>query len=886
MRLLSRQARRLIPADWRETVERDLVEEASRKTPTSLQADLWLASQFARIGMGLRWHRRGTAWRLNVGDWRPADDGTGRGGRRFRSALTVTRDAWRALRTAPATTSFAILILTVAIAAATVTFSVVDAVVLRSLPFEDSERIVLFGPDESHVHSGPVSLAWRDRADTFAAVAATDWTGPLVDVPPSDRFYGRAVRTTASLFDVLQVRPIHGRLFSRDDEVPGREGVAVIGHDLWQRGFGADPAVIGRPLRLVTRVTGQRGTRETVTLVEIIGVLPRGFSYPLDIESHVWIPLVVPNGARAEGGYLSVVGRLREGTTLEQATAQVSAIKASVRAGSGFPLRGQWQPTLVPLRDRLVGDIHESMLLVLLAAGLLMVIACVNVANLMLARAVDRARALAVRASLGASPRQLGATLLAESLMLSLTAAAFGILLAYWGVDLAKAVLPAGIFRADTIAVDRRVLAVAVAAAVAAGVFFGLVPAWHAARVRPGSLLNNGSPAVTSGYRRWREIFLVAEIALVGAMLVVSTLFVASFVRIVSADLGFGRSGLLAVNLEEHRGSSIALRDALRAIPGIASVAESSSPPPLLIAAYRGSHSIMSLRLSRPGDHTNSQGSIEPTVTRVSSGYLETAGIRVVQGRGFNDADAGRDVAIIDEQTAGFLFPDRSAVGAYLPPFGTAPAQQIVGVTRAVVTEGPDTGAGAQMYWPMTTGAKPAQFVLIRLAPRAGNVIPAIQAALQQVLPAGTTAPPIRSIDEAFRLVTAGRRAIATLMSIFGLVVVLIGAAGVYAVMASVVVQQRREFGVRVALGATRARIVRGVVGRAAVYLTVGLAFGLAAGRTLSTLFVSMLFEVRPTDASTYAIVTGLLMTAGLLAALRPAMRAAHVDPIVTLRAE
>ncbi len=794
-------------------------------------------------------------------------------------------DAWRALRTGAGSTAFSVLILTGAIAVATVTFSVVDAVVLRSLPFPDSDRIVTFGPDEKHVYSGPVALALRDRADTFAAVAAILWPGPLVHRPLADGFYGRAVYSTASLFDVLQVRPLHGRLFTVENEVSGRDAVAVIGHDLWQRAFGGDPAVIGRSLRLGRPVFRAQGPREG-KLVEIIGVLPQRFTYPLDDQPQVWVPLVVPSGERVDSNYLSVVGRLREGATIQEASAQVANIRASVRAGAPYPLRGQWQPTLVPLLDRFVGDVKGSMLLVLLAAGLLMVIACVNVANLMLARAVDRARVLAVCASLGATPRQLGATLLAESLMLSLTAAAFGILLAYWGVDLAKAVLPAGIFRADTIAVDRRVLAAAVAAAVAAGVFFGLVPAWHAARVRPGSLLNNGSPSITPGHRRWRGLFLVAEIALVGAMLMVSTLFVASFVRIVGADLGFRRTGLLAVNLEDHWSSSMPLVDALRTIPGVASVAASSSPPPLLIAAYRGSYSIMGVRLSRPGDDTNSQGSIEPTVARVSPGYFETAGIAVVQGRGFDETDTGRDVAIIDEQTASFLFPDRSAVGASLPPVGTAAPLQIIGVARPVVTDGPDAGAGAQMYRPMARETDRAPFVLIRLSHRAANVIPVIQAAVQNVLPPGAAVPPIRSLDDAFRLVTAGRRANATMMSAFGLVVLLIGAAGVYAVMASIVARHQRELGVRVALGATPGRIVRGVLTSAATHLAVGLGIGLAAGRALSSLFASMLFQVQPTDISIYLIVAALLIGAGFLAALRPALRAARVDPMLTLRAD
>ena len=540
-----------------------------------------------------------------------------------------------------------VLILTSAIAAATVTFSVVDAVVLRSLPFEDSDRLVIVGPHRPYirVHSAADFGAWRDRADTFTALAAT-YVGPMAHVPSDTGVkYVRAWHATASLFDVLRVRPVVGRVFTAEHEVEGRNAVAVIGYRLWQREFGGDPGVVGRSIWLAN----PRRYEEPASLVEIVGVVPSVFT--ADIQPDVWIPYT---GTETRGRYLRVVGRLRDGVTMQQAQAQLEGITASLAAANGSILRADWRPVLVSFYDTLVDDVRGWMLLVLWAAGLVMLVACVNVANLLLAQSAHRSREFAIRASLGASPGQLVASLLAESLMLSLAAAAFGILVAHWGVGLAAAALPGGIPRAGDIAIDFRVLAVAVSSAVAAGVFFGVVPAWHAARTQPGTLLTRGAPMLTPGHGRWRGAFIVAEVALVGALLVVSTLFVASFVRVVRADLGFARSDVATFELDGYGGSA-AIVDALRGTPGVASVAELTGSPPLVMSAYGGSQA--STRLQ--GVPTNGV-TITPTMYRVSPEYFATVGIRLARGRTFTEADALEPVAIIDELAARVLFRRRN----------------------------------------------------------------------------------------------------------------------------------------------------------------------------------------------------------------------------------
>jgi predicted permease len=470
--------------------------------------------------------------------------------------------------------------------------------------------------------------------------------------------------------------------------------------------------------------------------------------------------------------------------------------------------------------------------------------------------------------------------------MLSLTAAGLGIILAFWGVAAARAALPAGVFRADTIAVDLRVLAVAVTTGLAAGIFFGVVPAWSAARSRPVSLLASGTARVTPGHRRWRTSFLVGEIVLVGALLVVSTLFVGSFVHVLRMDLGFIREGLVAVTLDEMRGftgPTEPVVHALRTTPGVVAVAEWTGPPSFL--ARGGAFFYHSLKAA---EHANDPGEISVLTHGISPGFFDTAGIRLLRGRAFTDADIDAPVAIIDELTAGALFFDgRDPLGSVVL-FGSTPATPltVVGVVQTVRRDGPERLAGPQLYRPKPVVAPRGSQFLVRTSGSASTAVPAIQRSLRRMLPPDTVEPQVRSIEHDFDELTTGRRANATIMSLFGVIVLLIGSAGVYAVMASTVAQQQRELGVRVALGATRARIIRSVLGRATLYLAIGLAVGLAAGRALSTVFASMLFEVRPGDASTYAIVAALLMTTGLAAALWPALRAARVDPITTLRAE
>ena len=807
-------------------------------------------------------------------------------GRVLRTSRFVVRDAFRALRSTPRSTAFALVVLTVGIGAATVTFSVVDHVVIRSLPFEDDDRLVVVSSGGPR-GGGPVSpqefFAWRERVTAFEHLAAVGTRASLEFPGDGSQDPLQALGVSASLFDVLGIEPILGRAFTAASEVAGRDAVVVIGYGVWQRAFGGDPGVIGRTVR--------HSMRDETRELTVVAVMPPGFTYPYgtEFDREAWVPLVVPADqldlTRGIGSYLQVVGRLRDDATLDEALTQLTTATKSLFSTLSFVDPAQYQPAVAYLKDDLIGDVGGWMLLVLWAVVLVMLVACVNVANLMLTRSHDRAHELSVRAALGASRGLLGMSLVVESLFLSSAAVALGVFAANWGLSAVTAALPDGIARADEIAIDLRVLLVAAGAAIATGLFFGLAPAWQASRTPLAESLKDAARSATALRRRWRAVLMSSQVALVALLLVISALFVASFVRVTTADLGFERRDLVSFTLMGMADRTQEALEAIRATPGVASAAHlSGGSVPLVRRAYgEGGSSGTSFRAADAGAGAPM---VPVNMWRVSPELFETAGIEIVRGRAFTPGDEFGQVVILDEPAAESIFgEDADPVGRSLVGGERTASLAVIGVARAVRIDGPEQPVPAQAYFPEVAGRGVPSF-LVRTSRPAVEVVPMLQSTIAALLPAGTPLPEIRPLDDAFRLLTAGRRFNASLMSAFGLVALFIGAAGVYAVMSSLVMQQRRELGVRVALGATQRQIVAGVLRGAAVYLGIGLVVGLAVGRALSELFTSLLFEVRPGDAYVYAIVAVILAVVGLLAALGPARRASRVDPLVALRAE
>jgi putative ABC transport system permease protein len=792
----------------------------------------------------------------------------------LRSDLT---HALRALRTAPASSALAVAILTAGIAAGTVVFSVVDAVVLRSLPYPEPDRLVSVGWQTAR---GPASnaareyLAWRDRAPAFEALAAVHRSAAAVRWDSGEEEGVAVARVSSSLFEVLRVLPALGRAFTQANEIAGSDRVAVIGHGLWTRRFGGDPAAIGRTLSL--------GGRD----VEIVGVMPPGFTYPvalgLDKPTDIWTPYVVPDDERpfAQGRttYLHVVGRLGPGATADAARVQMETINAALVAEHGRGAPDDWRLTVRPLHEQLVGDVRGWMLLALTAVVLVMIVASVNVANLLLTRAFGRTRDFAVHASLGASRGRLARMALFESLAVSLAAAVLGVIVAYWGIEAIRTALPGGIARASSIALDARVLIAAIGAAVLAAAAAALAPAVHVSRIDLVALLKDGSGAMPAWRRTWRGVLLVAEVAFVFVLLV-STAFVAgSFVAVVRADLGFERRNLVAVeHLSGFSGSLSDIMTEVRGVSGVSGVAAVAASAPPLIAEGFGSGGSGATPLARPESPLGA-GPVLVDMYRVSPDYFAVLELAFRRGRTFLDGEPG--AVVLDEQAATRLFGDRDPVGHDVRSGGSA--LRVAGVVASVGNRGPERPRTPQAYFPLPATARGASLV-VRTTTRPALVIPAIEAAIARSMPAGRRVQ-VFAAEDAFSNITAGRRFNAGIMSAFGLLALLIGGAGVYGVMASLVAQRTQEIGVRVALGATAGRIMKSVLGDAARYLTAGVGLGLAAAWPAARTFESLLFGLRATDLSVYAATAAVVLVAGLAAAFVPARRAARVAPMVALR--
>jgi predicted permease len=816
----------------------------------------------------------------------------------LRAARYVIRDAARGLARSPAHALFILCILAVGISAATVTFSVVDAVVLRPLPYAHSERIVEIGattpelprtgltveqfqtirdhvPGLEAIGISLVGLGYNvsigDQAGASAGPGVTARTGV-----PNVAFAAKASgelgvgHVTLGYFKVLGFTPLVGRFWSPDEEAHADgANVSVISYDFWQRAFGGDPRVIGREIHV-----GNEPSR-------IIGVLPQGADEP-NMPIAVWQPSDALARASRSGPFgLYALGRLRAGVNPAQVTAQIESALAPLAAAHPETFRN-WRPRVQPWLDMLVGDARTWMLLLLGIVGLVVLIACVNAANVMLTRSAERAHELAIRASLGASRRRLATSLLCESLLLSIAASACALLFSTWGIGAIAHVLPP-LFRSQEIALNGRVFTTSLAAAVATGLLFGAVPAWQASRASVTDMLKDAGTS-TTGRRRWRSAFLVTEVACIGVLLVVSTLFIASFVRVTTLDLGFDRSHLLTVStLHGYQGTVEDVQRHLAAIPGITGVAAvRNGMPPLVGMVYGGAWDETTIA------RVDGRAASKVETYRVTPNYFAVSGMTFQRGSTWTADDADAHPIVIDERAARALFRGQDPLGQPVVVDDIKDQTfRVVGVVPQAFERGPDVET-ATAYYAMPPNYTPSWvgFVLRTSAPPP-SLVRAVEASLAQIAPPPRTSSGegVHVVNDAFSQLTARRRLNAGLMSAFAVCAILIGAAGIYAVMASVVAQQTREIGVRVALGATPGNIRRDVLAAAMRHLALGLAIGLPIGGWISRGFTSLFFKVAPTDASIYVIVAVTLAGVGLMAAIIPARRAARVDPIVSLRA-
>jgi len=804
--------------------------------------------------------------------------------------------AIRSLRGSPAFTAVALLVLALGIGASTAIFSVVDAVVLRALPFDEYDRLAAVGtrrppPQEFDPARDPLQLSsvapqdfldWDAQQQVFDHFAATSGNSMALVELGSEPEDLRALRVTADLFDVLRVAPRIGRAFTADNEVDGRDKVVVLSDSLWRRRFGADPAMVGRTIPL----DGQP--------YDVVGVMPPEVTYPVGQarDTDVYLPYVIPADERTRipnrhGYYLQTVGRLKPGITMGEAEAHMDQIGKALQAAHPEWNKDTYAGTR-PLRDHVVGSRTRSWMLMLLGAvGIVLLIACVNVATLQLARAASREREVSVRAALGAGRGRLIRQLLVENVLLASAGTVLAILLAAWGVQVLKGAMPDGVARVSAIAVDRRVLAAAATAAVVTGVAFGILPALQLSRPDLTHALKDGARGTAGTARhRLRSVLIVSEVALAVVLTIGAALFIGSFISLIQIEPGFDTSNVLTTQVvprfepgkppPDMRARYQELVDRVQAIPGVERAAYIAGGMPL-------GNNMSTTRFEVAG--VTPQGNVSVSVRRVTPEYHRLLRIPLKEGRLFEaaDRDGAPLVVLVNEAVARAFFPNESPVGRTVKVQDAD--RTIVGIVGDIHQVSLESEPMAEIYVPLAQGSRGGGELLVRTDGNPYDVLAAVKAAALQVLP-DVPLRNIRTMDEVMERRAAQRRLSMLLLGLFGLLGLVIASVGIYGVLAHTVAQRTREIGVRMALGATRGSVVRMLLGYAGSLVALGLAIGSAAAWTLTSTAKAFLFQLDATDARAFVAALVVLASAAIAASVQPARRAASVDPVDALRAE
>jgi putative ABC transport system permease protein len=797
------------------------------------------------------------------------------------------RYAIRTLRHQPGVTITAVLTVALGISSTTVVFSVVHAVLIRPLPYPDSDRLVMMlseARDQGRVDRFPAVfpgdfLEWDAQSRALEAIAAA--AGGTVNLASA----GEPIRlqratVTRRFFDVLGVAPVSGRTFSREEERSGGPPVAIISGSLWERRFHSDPSIVGRTI-VLDRVP-----------VTVVGVMPAALAFPAHAE--IWTPLWLTPGDR-DNSYLQVIGRLAPGISLAQAQAEMTTIQARVEAHAARK-RGIGV-ALVPLKEQVIGDVRPLLLVFSGAVVLVLLIACANVANLLLARAAARRAEVGVRVALGATRWRLGRQYLSESLVLGAIGGAGGLLLSSWGVDLLVAVIPAGsVPRLAETTIDPAVMAFAVAVSLGTSLLFGIAPVVQAVRSTPRDVLAEaGGRGQVPGLGGLRGL-VASEVALAIVLLVGAVLLTRSFVRLATVDLGFNPDHVLIADVNLPAGEDdpidrmVAFHDRalgrIARLPGVAAAGVVDWLP-LGGMLIRGDFPVEG-RSSWPEGLMAAKLSISP-------GYFQAIGIRTIRGRTFTSSDdrGSPGVAIVSESLARRLWPGQDPL-AHRVKIGIGNSAQegwrtVVGVVGDVRQSTLAEGPLPSLYTPIAQA--PVSFLVsdVTYVVRASGEPMTLAAAvtreihaLDPALPVSRVQPLTAVLDDAL----ASPRFRMVLLATFAVLGVVLASVGIFGVLAYSVSRRTREIGVRMALGADRDRLVRLVVRQALTMTLSGLVAGVCAALALTRVLRSFLFEVTPGDPLAFVTTSLVVIAVALVASYAPARRATRVDPVTALRSE
>src|SRR4051812_26199258 len=797
------------------------------------------------------------------------------------------RYALRMLAKSPAFTFVAILTLGLAIGANTAIFSVVNAVLLRPLPYPQAEQLVrVFGtqPTLPEAPSSPANfLEWQTENQAFEHIATYIGKGfNLTGTDKPERVIG--ARVSSDLFQLLRVQPVLGRDFTAEEDRDGAERVVILSYDFWQHRFAGDPNAIRQTIKL---------SDQTYT---IVGVMPRGFAFP-STRAQVWTPVAFNSAERAtrDTNFIDVVARLKPGVSLQQAQANMTAVAQSqtqrypqTNVGIGVKL--------VSFQEQMVGNVRPMLVVLLGAVGFVLLIACANVANLLLARAAARNREMAIRGALGASRSRVVRLLLTESVLLAIVGGALGIILAIWSLDLLVSLKPANLPRLAEIGVNRIALLFTAAVSIFTGVLFGLVPAWQVSKTDLNEgLKESGRGSDAPRRQRMRSLLVISEVALSLVLLVGAGLMIRSFARLLAVDPGFKPDHVLTAFVSlpvakyQTREEQVAFYDRLlerlRNVPGVSAAGVVTDIP-----LYGGGSTGFDVEGRPPAP----PGQRAMTDYRISSpDYFSAMGMRMVKGRAFtpHDTEDAPGVVIINETMVARYFPGEDPIGKRLDMSGDPKdPREIVGVVSDVRNYGVDAEVKPEVYVPLfqsspgyLSSISSALTVIVRstVDPTAfGQTVREQVQALDKDQPVSE----IKTMEWYLADSMAQRRFNMLLLGTFAGLALILAAVGIYGVIAYTVTQRTHEMGIRIALGARGADILRLVFSNAMATTITGIVVGLGAAFALTRLLRSLLYQVTATDPVVFATIPLLLLTVAAIATYLPARRAMKVDPITALR--
>ncbi|HET7216829.1 MAG TPA: ABC transporter permease [Vicinamibacterales bacterium] len=801
----------------------------------------------------------------------------------------------RTLLRTPGFAAIAVLTLALGIGANAAIFSVVNAVLLQPLPWKDAGNAVMIWSkwtafEKTWVATGEV-VDYRKRSQTLQEVAA--WAEGQVNLTgDADPERVAAASVSSNTFSVLGVGPLLGRTFTAQEDLPNGPRVAVLGFGLWNRRYASDPAIVGRSIL----INGNS--------YQVLGVMPAGFVLPTDYQNpepgQLWLPLQMDPVSMDHGSHgLYAAGRLRPGFTVRQAADELHGIAQAMTKEGLYPIQMQFDTVVLSLADEVVGPVRRSIWLLFGAVGFLLLIACANVANLLLARAEGRQREIAVRSALGAGGWRIVRQLLTESFVLTGASTVAGLALAYAGVRFVAWWNPQGIPRVAAAALDLRVLGFTAAVALLTSVLFGLAPALRARRVDlTDSLKDGGQSSSSSGARqRFRSALVVVEMALAVVLLVGAGLMLRSIWALQRVPIGFDPAGVLTMRVALPAASYASpeqvvvfyqkLMDRVRALPGVRAAGAVRALP---LGSTMGD---FGLRVEGyvPPPGTNAKGDWQI----VTDGYLEAMGERVVTGRSFSAADTSDTqlVALVNEELVRRYLAGRDPIGARLRIGGgdNRPWITVVGVVADVKHNDIRGAVKEKFYIPHTQWHKSignpirAMSLVIKASTDPRGLTSAVRQEIRALDPSIPVAD-VRTMSDVVGATMSSPRFTGLLLAAFAAIALVLSAIGIYGVLSYLVSRRTREIGIRVAIGAGRRDVLRLVLGRGLVLAFAGVVVGLAGAALVSRFMQALLHDVSPLDPLTFAVVAGLLSVVALLASLVPAWRATRVDPVVALKAE